>query len=494
MTPIEALDGRARMRPKDIAFLSKHEIWTYSRLVEQVHCVAQALVAHGVREGDRVALHMPNLPELAACYYGCLRVGAIACPLNIRMKFSELRPLLGRLRPSLYIGQAQLYAHVAETEPEILQADSRIIVGGHADGCRSWAELLETSHSAVLPRGAGDNMPAVLLTTSGTTGVPKFVTHTQATLAAVPDAWAHLGLRPEDVVLHCLPMVHSSGLYTFMSCVHHGAQMVLLEQFDANEVLDAIACYRCSWLLGLPFMFAALMESQRASPRRVESLRMCVTAGDVCPVELQQEFPHMFGVPLRSFWAATETVATTYSTRFGPVSRVTPGMQVRLVDDNDTPVDRGEVGELLVRGANVTVGYWNGPDHIDAIEPDGWFRTGDLMRHGEGDDLWFVGRKKDLIIRGGSNISPVEVENALKTHPAVCDAAAFGVSDPILGQRVAALVVLSDDATAVTLNELRASAMGKLADYKVPERLKRVSSIPRNALGKIDRKSLQSLL
>jgi long-chain acyl-CoA synthetase/feruloyl-CoA synthase len=241
-------------------------------------------------------------------------------------------------------------------------------------------------------------------------------------------------------------------------------------------------------------MFAAVLERLRASPRRIESLRICVTAGDVCPAELQQEFPHVFGVPLRSFWASTETVATTYSTRFGPVSRIAPGMEVRLVDDEDIEVPRGEVGELLVRGPNVTVGYWNGPGCIDAVAADGWFHTGDLMRRGEGDDLWFVGRKKDLIIRGGSNISPVEVENVLKAHSEVHDAAVFGVPNPVLGQRVAALVVLSDDATTATLNEIRVSTSGKLADYKLPETLKAVSTIPRNALGKIDRKSLRSLL
>jgi acyl-CoA synthetase (AMP-forming)/AMP-acid ligase II len=437
---------------------------------------------------------MQNVPELAACYYGCLMIGAIACPLNIRMKFSELQPLLARLRPSLYIGHAQLYPHVTGVEPEVLAADSRFLVGDGVDGRGSWAELLETANGEFLPCIVDSDLPAVLLTTSGTTGVPKFVTHTQATLSAMPDAWAHIGLRPDDAVLHCVPMMHSSGLYTFIACVHFGARMVLLERFDADVVLDEIEAHRCTWLLGLPFMFGAVLELQRASPRRIESLRMCVTAGDVCPAELQQEFPHVFGVPLRSFWASTETLATTYSTRFGPVSRIAPGVQVRLVDDENMEVPRGDVGELLVCGPSVTVGYWNGPGCIDAVAADGWFRTGDLMRRGEGDDLWFVGRKKDLIIRGGSNISPVEVETVLKLHPVVRGAAVFGVPDPILGQRVAALVELSIDATPATLNEIHASTRRKLADYKVPETLKAVRSIPRNALGKINRQSLTALL
>jgi len=494
MTPIEALDVQARIRPKHIAYISGHEIWTYSRLAREAERVAQALGARGVRHGDRVALHMPNVPELAACYYGCLKIGATACPLNIRLKFPELRPLLIRLRPSLYIGYGQLYSHVADLGPEIVAADSRFIVGDCVDGWRSWPEFLEAANGEVLPNVTDINSPAVLLTTSGTTGMVKFVVHTLATLSAMADMWAHLGLQSDDVVLHCLPMMHSSGLYTFMACVNSGIRMVLLERFDADVVLDEIESHCCNWLMGLPFMFAAVLERQRTSPRRVESLRQCVTAGDVCPAELQQEFPHVFGVPLRSFWASTETVATTYSARFGAVCRIAPGVQARLIDDDDIEVPRGEVGELLVRGPNVTLGYWNGPGRIDAVAADGWFRTGDLMRRGERDDLWFVGRKKDLIIRGGSNISPVEVENVLKTHSKVRDAAAFGVPDPVLGQRVAAVVVLSDDATGITLNELRVSTMAKLADYKVPEILKAVSSIPRNALGKVDRRSLPALL
>jgi long-chain acyl-CoA synthetase len=169
------------------------------------------------------------------------------------------------------------------------------------------------------------------------------------------------------------------------------------------------------------------------------------------------------------------------------------GAQVRLVDDNHVPVPRGEVGELVVRGPHVTIGYWAGSGQIKDAPKEGWFHTGDLMRQDEKGDLWFVSRKKHLIIRGGSNISPVEIERVLIAHPAVRDAGVVGVPDPDLGQRVAGFVQLADGAQSVDVNEILAFAAERLADYKVPETLEIANKIPRNTLGKIDRQLLLTM-
>jgi UrcA family protein len=176
------------------------------------------------------------------------------------------------------------------------------------------------------------------------------------------------------------------------------------------------------------------------------------------------------------------------------VSRLAPGAQVRLVDESGGQVVRGAVGEMLIRGPNVTVGYWQSPGHIQSATLDGWYRTGDLARQGEQDDLWFVARKKDLIVRGGSNIVPFEVERVLLEHPAVTDAAIVGVPDAELGQRVAGFVRLAGPTGKYVLGDIMASAKAQLADYMVPEWLHSVAEIPRNTLGKIDRKSLLSML
>jgi acyl-CoA synthetase (AMP-forming)/AMP-acid ligase II len=174
----------------------------------------------------------------------------------------------------------------------------------------------------------------------------------------------------------------------------------------------------------------------------------------------------------------------------GPVSRIVNGAEVRLIDESGVPVPRGEVGELVLRGPNVTIGYWSEPGLIEDTPQDGWFRTGDLMRQGANDDLWFVSRKKDLIIRGGLNVSPAEIERVLTAHPAVRDAAVVGVPDAVLGQRVAGFVQIERGTRGVILKELLAGVGALLADYKVPESLEMIDAIPRNGLGKIDRKSL----
>jgi long-chain acyl-CoA synthetase len=210
----------------------------------------------------------------------------------------------------------------------------------------------------------------------------------------------------------------------------------------------------------------------------------------VFPVQLQLDFEATFCVPLCNTWGSTEaTGPLRYGLRPGPVTRIAPGAQIRLVDDEGKDVPRGEIGEFLVRGPYVTVGYWVGPDRIDDATHDGWYHSGDLMRQGEGEELWFVGRKKDIIIRGGSNISPVEVEQVLLSHPLVRDAAVFGVPDPVLGQRVAAVVQLSNGAGDDALGEIMKDTKRQIADYKAPERLLALDAVPRNPLGKVDRRA-----
>ena len=304
------------------------------------------------------------------------------------------------------------------------------------------------------------------------------------------DAFRHADLDAAQTVLNACPMVHASGLFTFLASVNFGVTVVLMERFDPDVVLDQIELHGCTWMIGLPFMYSALLERQRKRPRKVSLLRHCTCGGDVCPIQLQLDFETTFGAPLRNIWAATEVMgALRYGLQPGPVTRIVPGAQICLVDDEGREVPRGEVGELLVRGPYVTVGYWAAPDRIVDATRDGWYHSGDLMRQGEGGELWFVGRKKDIIIRGGSNISPLEVELVLLRHPLVRDAAVFGVPDPVLGQRVAAVLQLSSGLGDAALGHILKDTRHQLADYKVPERLLAVAAVPRNPLGKVDRRA-----
>jgi len=251
MTLIDVLHHHAKSRPKGVAFRIGEDVWTYERLVDEVERLARGLVERGVRKGNRVALHITNGPELAVSYYACFQIGAIAAPLNTRWKSAELRPLLQRLQPTLYIGQADLYRRVAAIDCSVVPSNTRFIVGDTVDD--PWAQpltrLLEDGDARPVGAEPDVHAPAVLLTTSGTTGRPKFVTHTQATLAAIADSASHLGLDGEQIAAIALHMAHGFGLFIFLACLRLGAPIVLLERFDPDAVLDAIERYRCT---GLP--------------------------------------------------------------------------------------------------------------------------------------------------------------------------------------------------------------------------------------------------
>ena len=495
MTPLDALYHQVADNPHGLAFVDGDSRWSYARLAEQARRVARGMLDHGIRKGDRIVLHMPNRPELAVALYACFHIAAIAVPMNIRLKSAELAPLLERLRPALYIGHTSLADVTRTIDTSILPLDRCIIAGTAGQGWyeHSW-EKLPGEADPVLP--APDvHSHALLLCTSGTTGISKFVVYTAANLGPVMDLVGNWGIRENRRVLLVLPMVHASGLSVFMSCIRFGVGMVMLERFDPDGVLDAIEKHRCDWLGGLPFTYDALLKSQAARPRNVDSLRFCASGADACPPQIQTTFPRVFGVPLVNIWGATEALGSlTYGLEPGPVSRVAEGAEARLADDAGTPVPPGEIGELLVRGPNVTIGYWAGPDATEKALEDGWWRSGDLMRQDEKGNLWFVSRKKDVIVRGGSNISPVEVERVLSAHPAVIDAVVVGMPDEVLGQRVAGFVQLKDGTAPTVVTDILNAAKSQLADYKAPEHLEPIAAIPRNALGKADRKALAAML
>jgi acyl-CoA synthetase (AMP-forming)/AMP-acid ligase II len=244
---------------------------------------------------------MANLAELVVAYYACFRIGAIAAPLNTRLKTAELRPLLERLQPDLYIGQADLYRRIAAIDASIIPSNARFIVGDAVDD--RWVQPLTKlrEEGKVGPVGTLPDVhaPAVLLTTSGTTGQPKFVTHTQATLAASADSARHQGLDEDDIAAIALPMAHGFGLFTFPACIQFGTPVVLLERFDPDVMLDAIERHRCTWLLAVPCSVCCALQRQRARGRNVHSADL-PSSGDVCPPQLQEQFSHCSG-PIAQF-------------------------------------------------------------------------------------------------------------------------------------------------------------------------------------------------
>src|SRR5258706_6054147 len=498
MTPATALMHQVQTRPSSAAFVFHEEVWTYERLAVQAQRLARGLAVRGIGPGDPVVLHMMNRPEMIVAYYACFQLGAIAAPLRIAFKFAELAPILQRLKPALYIGEMSLYDNVARVDASILAPGKRFVVNGTFEDhdVQPWEALFDVAGNENLSISPASYKPAVLIITSGTTGQPNFVVHTPATLSETTDLIVrNWGLSDDDVLIEPLPMAHMSGIIILLACIRFGVPFVLVEGFDAATVLDTIERHRCTWCLGFPAQYAALLECQLARPRDLASLRICLTGADVCPIDLQERVTSTFGAPLYNVWGATEAVGSlTFGLHPGPVARIVKGAQVRLIDENGADVADGEAGELLIRGANVFDGYWNDPKATDQSLRAGWYHTGDLMRRGEKDELWFVSRKKDIIIRGGTNISPVEVEQALvASHPAVEEAAVVGIPDSVLGQRVFGFVKLAKRTTDTIASEILRNVATRLASYKVPERLEVLDELPRNALSKVDRNMLRTM-
>src|SRR5260370_33289566 len=408
MSPMGALTHQAQTRPKSAAFVFHEEVWTYERLAAEAERLARGMAARSVGPGDRIALHMMNRPEMIVAYYACFKLGAIAAPLRAAFKFAELAPILQRLKPALYIGEMGLYENVAPVDGSILAPGKRFVVNGTFEdrGVQPWEALFDGATDANLSVSPALYKPAVLINTSGTTGQPKFVIHTPATLSESVDLIVkHWGFSDDDVMIMPLPMAHISGLISFLSYLQFGAPFVLLEGFDADSVLDSIERHRCTWCLGFPAQYAALLECQRTRPRDLASLRVCLTGADVCPVDLQERTPSILGAPLYNLWGATEVVGSlTFGLQHGPVARIVKGARIRLVDENGSDVADGEAGELLIRGRNVFDGYCSDPRATEESLRAGWYHTGDLVRRGEGDELWVVARKQDIIIRGGTHI------------------------------------------------------------------------------------------
>jgi long-chain acyl-CoA synthetase len=494
-SPVRALLRQAEETPDRTVLVTGQEKWSSRRLAEQAGRLAAGLAARDVKPGDRVALHMDNTAEAALGYLACFWLGAIAVPLNTRLATPELHSIVARTQPRVYLGQDDVYARFAAVPGDLVPIGSRFLSGQAAGAATApWPDLA-ADDAGLAPGEPGPSAPAVLLPTSGTTGESKIVIWTRRMTSALGLSAAGRGIGKGDVVTVMTPLMHAAALYCLLSAMTQDATAVLIRQFDAAQVLDAIERDGVTSVNGLPFMYAQLTREQQSSPRDVSTLQVAVTFGDVCPTRVESDFRRLFGVPLRSIWAATEDVGMTVpDSRTGPYIKVIPQARAVVVRPDGRRAYRGEIGELVTSSPTTTPGYWQGLIGIAPL-PDGRFHTGDLVRELSPGLLQYVGRTKDLIIRGGSNVSPQQVEDVLRAHPYLTDAGVAGYPDDALGQRVGALIVPAAGTSPASLaEEIRDWASQRLAGYKVPERVMIVDDVPRNALTKIDRPAITAAL
>ncbi|MFE0513735.1 long-chain fatty acid--CoA ligase [Streptomyces sp. NPDC058964] len=487
----EFLVRTAQRQPERPALRLGTQVATYADLDERSARAAALLRAEGVRPGDRVALMLPNVPEFVVLYYGALRAGAIVVPMNPLLKTRETEYHLNDS------GAVLLF--------EWHQAPGEGAQGAAAAGVRHIAvepaafTALLAGHEplAEVTQAAGDDV-AVLLYTSGTTGRPKGAALTHASLRHNTEVnTVHVQrMTADDVVVGCLPLFHIFGQICTMSvAVRAGASLTLIPRFDPQAVLDAIARDRATVFEGVPTMYAALL--QHPAEADVSTLRTCVSGGASLPVEVLHGFERRFGCMVLEGFGMSETspvVSFNHPDRPrkpGSVGTPIRDVEVRLLDEKGQDVAPGEVGELAVRGPNVMKGYWNLPEETATAIPDGWLRTGDLARRDEDGYLYIVDRKKDMIIRGGYNVYPREIEEVLHEHPAVALAAVLGVPHDRLGEDVAAAVVLRPGAEA-TPAELREFVKDRVAAYKYPREVWLMDALPTGPSGKILKREISA--
>ncbi|MEU6802677.1 long-chain-fatty-acid--CoA ligase [Streptomyces neyagawaensis] len=482
----EFLVATAARQPERPALRLGTATTSYAELDEATARAAALLRAEGVRPGDRVALMLPSSPEFVILYYGILRAGGIVLPLNPLLKEREVAYHLGDCGAVLLF---EWHEAPGEGDKGAAAAGVRHLVVEPADFAERLGRHEPDRQVAAVD---GDDI-AVLLYTSGTTGRPKGASLTHANLRHNTEIIVTDLARmvSDDVVVGCLPLFHIFGqTSTLNAAVKSGALLVLVPRFDPETVLDILAREAATVFQGVPTMYAALLQHPAAADVDVPTLRTCISGGAALPVEILHGFERRFDCTVLEGYGLSETSpAVSFCSpdrlrKPGSVGTPVRDVEVRLLDADGREVATGEVGELVVRGPNVMKGYWNRPEDTAAAIPDGWFRTGDMARRDEDGDLYIVDRKKDLIIRGGYNVYPREIEEVLHEHPAVALAAVVGVPDDKLGEEVAAVVVLRPGAQA-TPEELQEFVKERVAAYKYPRRVWLADSLPTGPTGKI---------
>jgi long-chain acyl-CoA synthetase len=448
-----------------------------------------------------VALLLPNTPHFPLTYYGALALGAVAVPVHALLKAEEIQYVLEDSGATVLVCAAPLLGEGAKGAELAGVPVLAVMDGGDATVERIDNKAFEVQPiEAIVPREPEDT--AVILYTSGTTGQPKGaeITHLNVVMNVVSSATSSFDIDQDDVVLGCLPLFHTFGQTCCMNTAFYvGASVVLLPRFDGGQALELLEKEKCTIFMGVPTMYIGLLEAAKSSEVRPK-LKSALSGGAALPVPVLEQFTEVFGTQVLEGYGLTETspVATFNQVGFEPkpgtVGKQIWGVEVEIakaeVEEKIELVPTGELGEIVVRGHNVFKGYLNKPDATKAAIVDGWFRTGDLGTKDEEGYVSIVDRKKDMVIRGGYNIYPREVEEALLRHPAVGQVAVIGVPDPQYGEEVCAVVVKDPAGGDVTEDELSQWAKTKLAAYKYPRRVIFTDAFPLGPSGKVLKREL----
>jgi long-chain acyl-CoA synthetase len=499
-----AISGTASDMPNLASLMTRHAaeaperpavrlddaVVSYGALDDASARLAGLLAARGVQAGDRVGLILPNVPYFPLVLYGIVRLGAVAVPMNPLLKDREVAYHLSDSGSRAVFAWHQ-FAGAAEAGAQEAGAECILVAAGEFEG------LLRAAEPApeVVERDPDDT--AVIIYTSGTTGTPKGAELTHHNLLDSADvAFDLVDSGPESVAFGALPLFHVFGMNSGLNAIMRaGGSMTLLPRFDPGKALEIIQRDRVDIFLGVPTMYAAMLHHPERESYDTSTLSLCVSGGAAMPVEVLHGFEAAFGCTVLEGYGLSETCAMATFNRPdrerkpGSIGLPLAGVQIRLVDDQDRDVPPGEVGELVLRSPHVMKGYFGRAEATAEVMRGGWFHTGDMATVDEEGYYYIVDRKKDLIIRGGYNVYPREIEEVLYEHPAVREAAVVGVPHESLGEEVAAVVALKPG-TQAGEDELRGYVKDRVAAYKYPRQVFVVDDLPKGPTGKILKREL----
>jgi long-chain acyl-CoA synthetase len=496
----------ARARPERTAVILDQLQLSYGTLEAATNQVAGSLVAAGLRPGDRVGIMLPNVPQFPIAYYGVLKAGGVVVPMNVLLKAPEIQFYLGDSEARFLIAWEDFAGEAMRGAAQL--PDSAVFVAGRPSaeaprGSRDFRELMQGPPTfEMAPTDSEDT--AVILYTSGTTGRPKGaeLTHLNLFMCCEVGATRLVAYREDDVAMAVLPLFHSFGQSNVMNTTFYaGGTITLVPRFEAGKVLEVMQRDRVTIFAGVPTMYFALLNHPERQRFDTSRLRLCVSGGAAMPGEVMTAFEQAFGVTVLEGYGLSETSPTASfnrskeERRFLSVGKPIWGVEMRIFDGEDHPLPAGRdnVGEIVIRGHNVMKGYFKNPEATAEAMQSGWFHSGDMGYVDDEGYFFIVDRKKELIIRGGFNVYPREVEEVLYAHPAVAAVAVIGVPDERLGEEVKAVVQLKAGQTA-SPEELIAFCKERVAAYKYPRTVQLIDQLPIGPTGKILKKELKAKL